>query len=177
MAKKLVLFLCDFVEIQYQQRGETMLKHSLLTAALAGVLISGAPLAVAQDSAQSGSAAPQTQDQESGGGRHHHEMDPARRAQHLTKKLDLTADQQSKVQGLLQDEKTQMQSLKQDTSGSQQDRRAKFMEVHKNTDDQIRAILTPEQQKKWDDIQSKREERMMKHHGGSDQGSSSQPPQ
>ena len=154
-----------------------MFKHFLLTAAFAGVLISGASLAVAQDSTQSGSAAPQSQEQESGGGRHHHEMDPAKRTQHLTKKLNLTADQQSKVQALLQDEKTQMQSMMQDTSGSQQDRRAKFMEVHKNTDDQIRATLTPDQQKKWDEMQSNREERMLKHHGGSDQGTGTQPPQ
>lgn len=154
-----------------------MVKNSLLVGALMGVLFSGASLAVAQDSAQSGSAAPQTQEQESGGGRHHREMDPAKRTQHLTKKLDLTADQQSKVQSILQDEKTRMQNNMQDTSTSKQDRRAKFMEVHKNADDQIRAVLTPEQQKKWDDMQSQRQEHMMKHHGGADQGTSSQPPQ
>ncbi len=154
-----------------------MVNHSLLTAALAGVLISGAALASAQDAGQNGSAAPQTQEQESGGGRPHHEMDPAKRTQHLTKKLNLTADQQTKVQSILQDEKTQMQNMMQDTSTPQQDRRAKFMDVHKNADDQIRAVLTSDQQKKWDDMQSKREEHMMKRHGESDQGSSSQPPQ
>jgi len=154
-----------------------MLKHSLFTAALAGVLFSGASLAIAQDSTQSDSAAPQTQGQESGERGHHREMDPAKRTEHLTKKLSLSAEQQSKIQGLLQDEQTQMQNLRQDTSGSQQDRRAKFMEVYKNTNDQIRASLNADQQKKWDEMQSKREERMMKHRGGSDQGSSSQPQQ
>src|SRR5690242_10422485 len=153
-----------------------MLKHSLLTAAFAGVLMSGASLAVAQDSTQSDSAAPQSQAQETHQGRHHREMDPAKRTQHLTKKLNLSADQQSKVQGLLQDEQTQMEGMRQDTSGSQQDRRAKFMEVHKNTDDQIRAVLNPDQQKKWDEMLSERKDRMMKHHGASDQGDS-QPPQ
>ena len=154
-----------------------MLKYSLFTAALAGVLISGASLAMAQDSTQSGSAAPQTQGQEAGEGQHHREMDPAKRTQHLTKKLNLSAEQQSKIQGLLQNEQTQMQNLRQDTSGSQQDRRAKFMDVAKNTNEQIRTSLNPDQQKKWDEMLSERKEHMMKHHGGSDQGSSSQPPQ
>jgi len=153
-----------------------MLKQSILTAAIAGMLISGAA-AVARDSSQSDTTAPQTQGQEGGAGRHHREMDPAKRTQHLAKKLNLSSEQQSKIQGLLQDEKTQMQSLKQDASSSQQDRRAKFMEIHKNTSEQIRASLNPDQQKKWDEMQSERKQRMMKHRGGSNQGESTPPQQ
>ncbi len=69
-----------------------------------------------------------------------------------------------------------MQNLRQVTSTPKEDRRAKFMEIHKNTDDQIRAALNADQQKKWDEMRSKREEHMQKHHGGAmDQGGSSQP--
>ena len=156
-----------------------MLKHSLLSAALAGMLISGASLVVAQDAAQSDNSATQgqAQGQERGEG-HHHQMDPAQRVQHLTKKLNLSADQQTKIQGLLQDEQSQMQNLRQDTSMSKEDRRSKFMEMHKNTDDQIRATLNADQQKKWDEMQNKREERMSKHrHGDADQGSGNSQPQ
>jgi periplasmic protein CpxP/Spy len=163
---------------QYATKGETMLKHSLLTAALAGMLISGASLAMAQSAAQSDNAASPSQAQgQERSERHHHQMDPAKRVEHLTKKLNLSAEQQSKIQGLLKDEQSQMQNLRQDTSTSKEDRRSKFMEVHKNTDDQIRATLNPDQQKKWDEMQSKREERMAKHHGGTDQGNGNSQPQ
>jgi Spy/CpxP family protein refolding chaperone len=82
------------------------------------------------------------------------------------------------VQSLLQDEKSQMQNLRQDTSTTKEDRRSKFMEIHKNTDDQIRAALNPDQQKKWDEMQNKREERMAKHHKmGADQGTGNSQPQ
>src|SRR6202451_2569023 len=77
--------------------------------------------------------------------------DPVQRTQELTKKLNLTSDQQTKVQDILQSEHSQMESLRQDTSTSRQDRQTKMMDIHKSTDANIRALLDSTQQKKWDE--------------------------
>ena len=134
-----------------------MFKHSLLTLALAG-LICAAPV-VAQNAPDQ---APAT-----GESMHHGRgpmMDPAQRTAHLTKKLNLTADQQAKVQDIFKSEQSQMQSLHNDSSMSRQDRRAKMMDIHKTSSDQVRALLDATQQKKWDEMQANREQRWQGHH-------------
>jgi protein CpxP len=127
-----------------------MFKQCLLTL-LAASIISIAPLAVAQDAPSNN----QPSAQENGGG-HRGPMDPAQRTQELTKKLNLTSDQQTKVQQILQSESSQMESLRSDSSLSQQDRHSKMMDIHQAGDTQIRALLDPDQQKKWDAMQAKR---------------------
>ncbi|MFZ3342745.1 MAG: hypothetical protein WA609_04490 [Terriglobales bacterium] len=147
-----------------------MLKHSLLALTLAG-LIYAAP-AVAQSDAQSAPQNNTTSDQQSANGGHqwhgrgHGEMDPAKRTEMLSKKLSLTADQQTKVQDIFKSEQTQMQSLRNDSSMSREDRHSKMMDIHKASGDQVRALLDPTQQKKWDEMQSRREQREGHRHGG-----------
>ena len=89
--------------------------------------------------------------------------DPAKQAQHLTKELNLNSDQQSKVKGILEDQQKQMQALHADKSLSSTDKRAKVMDLHKNTSSQIRALLNDDQQKKFDQLQQKREQKMAAH--------------
>jgi hypothetical protein len=161
-----------------------MLKQSLLTLFAAGIISIAVPLASAQDSANQ---APPPSDQQSAqgqgqghGGWHHGPPDPAERTAHLTKKLHLTSDQQTKVQTILQSENSQMQSMRQNNSGSQQDRRAQMMDLHKTTDTQIRALLDSNQQKKWDEMQAKREQMGEGHHHGGpppEGGDQAPPPQ
>jgi protein CpxP len=137
-----------------------MLKHSLLALSLAG-LIYAAP-AFAQNAAPDQSA-PNAQQQQWHG---HGEMDPAKHAEMLTKKLNLTPDQQTKVQEIFKSEQSQMQSMHGDSSMSRDDRHSKMMEIHKASGDQVRAILDPTQQKKWDEMQANREQRMHDHQKG-----------
>ena len=143
-----------------------MLKQSLLVLVAAGAISIATPFAVAQDSAP---ANPQSQPSQDHGGWHRGQQDPAQRTKELTKHLNLTSDQQTKVQDIFQSEHTQMESLHQDSSLSQQDRRAKIMDIHTGTNSQVRALLDPNQQKKWDEMQAKREQRMQNHNTGSDQ--------
>ena len=143
-----------------------MLKHSLLALSLAG-LIYAAP-ALAQNAAQSNSApdqqsAPNSQEHQWHG---HRNMDPAKRTEMLTKKLNLTADQQSKVQEIFKSEHSQMESLHNDSSLSRDDRQTKMMDIHKASGEQVRALLDATQQKKWDEMQNRREGRQGHRHGG-----------
>jgi protein CpxP len=152
-----------------------MLKTKLLVLAAAGAILIAVPFAGAQDSQSSDQSAPPAQEN---GGRHHGPPDPARRTAELTKQLKLTSEQQPKVLEALQTEHSQMESLHQDCSLSQQDRRAKMMEIHKTTDSQIRGLLDANQQKKWDEMQAKREQWMQNRHAGPpDAGGQTTPPQ
>ena len=139
-----------------------MLKKSLLVLLAASLVSIAAPFAVAQSSDNQ-------QPAQGNGGWHHGSPDPAQRTQELTRKLKLTADQQTKVQEILQSEHSQMETLHQDTSLSQQDRHTKMMDIHKTGDAQIRALLDSNQQKKWDEMQAKREQWGQGHHHGDQQ--------
>jgi hypothetical protein len=93
-------------------------------------------------------------------------MDPAKHAEMLTRKLNLTPDQQTKVQEIFKSEQSQMESMHGDSSMPRDQRHAKMMEIHKASADQVRALLDPTQQKKWDEMQANREQRMQGHHHG-----------
>jgi periplasmic protein CpxP/Spy len=155
-----------------------MLKQCLLVLLAASLISIAAPFAAAQSSGQpSNDSPPSNQASQGNGGWHHGPPDPAQRTQELTKKLNLTSDQQAKVQDILQSEHSQMESLHQDSSLSQQDRRAKMMDIHKATDTQIRALLDSTQQKKWDEMQAKREQwGQNRHHGPPNGGDQQSPP-
>ncbi len=149
-----------------------MYKHFLLVLVAAGLITAGTTFVAAQDSMSNDKQAmPQHE------GHMHHGMDPAKRTGELTKKLNLTSDQQGKVQSILESEKSQMQSLHQDNSMSQQDRHSKMMDIHKTSSDQIRTLLDSTQQKKWDEMQAKREQWMQKREGSQDKNQSAPPQQ
>lgn len=142
-----------------------MLRNCLLALMLTALLYAVNPLAIAQDSGGKDSqSAPAGASPEHGPGRGH--FDPAKPTEMLTKQLNLTANQQAKVQDILKSEQSQMQKLHEDSSASQEDRHAKMMDLHKSSNEQIRSLLDADQQKKWDAMQSKREQWMQGHHHG-----------
>jgi periplasmic protein CpxP/Spy len=139
-----------------------MLKHCFLALSLAALTYTITPAAVAQDNSSN--------NQEQAAPEHgHRNFDPAKRAEMLGKHLNLTSDQQAKVLDVLKSEQSQMQGVHSDTSLSQDDRRSKMMDIHKTSNDQIRAVLNPDQQKKFDEMQSR-------HGGWGHQGGQAPPP-
>ncbi len=80
------------------------------------------------------------------------------RIQHLTEQLSLTADQQAKVKAIYAEQATAMKELANDTSLSEQDRRSKRMELMRGANAKVRAVLTPEQQTKFDQMSPGRNE-------------------
>jgi Spy/CpxP family protein refolding chaperone len=102
-------------------------------------------------------------------------MDPDQRLAHMTKRYNLTADQQSQIKPILQDEQQQMQAMHSDTSTSRDDKRAKMMSMHQESAQKIEAVLTDQQKQKFEADQQKMKEHMAEHmHGG--QGDAGQPP-
>jgi protein CpxP len=85
----------------------------------------------------------------------------------LTKKLNLTPDQVTQVKAIDDDARKQFMALREDTSVAAADKRAKMMDIHKASQDKIRALLTEDQKTKYDALQAEMRERMENRHGGS----------
>ncbi|BDU19311.1 hypothetical protein [Dyella sp. GSA-30] len=102
--------------------------------------------ALAQDSAPAGHAQ----------GQH---MDPQQQLQKLSKRLQLTADQQSKIGAILQDRQQQVQSIRGDSSLKPVDKRAKLKSLMESSQSSISAVLTDQQRQRWTDMREKMMER------------------
>ncbi len=91
------------------------------------------------------------------GGRdgHHRPMSPEDRLRHMTQVLNLTEDQQQKIKPILENESQQMQGIRQDTSLSHEERWSKMQQIRQNTNTQITPILNSDQQKKFEEMQSR----------------------
>jgi Spy/CpxP family protein refolding chaperone len=79
-----------------------------------------------------------------GGGRGR--MTPEQQVERLDKALTLSAEQKTKIIAIYKESAEAMQAI------PQEERREKMMEMMKATREKIRAALTPEQQKKFDDM-------------------------
>ena len=117
------------------------MKRNLLTLAAAGAIALG------------GFAMVQAQPGHGGGGRWQgHEFG----LEGLTKGLNLTADQQTKVQPIIDQAKPQIAAIHQEAM-------QKMKAVMDSTTSQIRPLLTADQQKKLDDIQKAHQDVMNAH--------------
>jgi Spy/CpxP family protein refolding chaperone len=74
----------------------------------------------------------------------------------LTKGLDLTPDQEARVQPILDQTKPQMRAIHEEAM-------QKMRAVMENTTAQIRPLLTPEQQQKFDAMKKAQEDMMQAH--------------
>jgi Spy/CpxP family protein refolding chaperone len=117
------------------------MKRNVLTLVAAGAIALGGFVVV---QAQPGSG---------GGGRWHgHGFG----LQGITEKLNLTSDQQTKVQPIIDGAKPQIAAIHQEAM-------QKMKTVMDSTVSQIRPLLTPDQQKKLDDIQKAHQDMMNAH--------------
>ena len=71
--------------------------------------------------------------------------------EHLTKALDLTPEQQAKIQPIFDQAKPQMKAARQES-------KEKMVAIRENTMAQVRPILTPAQQQKFDALKKARED-------------------
>jgi Spy/CpxP family protein refolding chaperone len=92
----------------------------------------------------------------------------------LTKKLNLTPDQVTQVKAIDADTWKQAKAMHEDTTIADADKRTKMMDIHKASQEKIRALLTPDQQTKFDALQAEMRNRMGNRHG--DQGGPPPPP-
>ena len=79
---------------------------------------------------------------------------------HLSKKLNLSDDQQAKLKPILEDQRKQMEAIHSDTSLSREDRFSKMQALRQSSDAQIKGVLNEEQQKNFDKMRADQQDRM-----------------
>lgn len=115
-------------------------------------------------------AAPQAQDQQAqdqpaqnqstqNQSAHRQAMDPNRQLKRLTKRLNLTSDQQNQILPILTNRQQAMESIRSDSSVAPQDRHEKMRAVREDSDAKIRAVLTDSQKQTYDQMQQQMRER------------------
>jgi periplasmic protein CpxP/Spy len=125
------------------------------TIVLGALLSAGVLLAQAPDSNQA-PAANVPQSTRTHSGRHHRNMDPAKQAAHLGKRLGLSSDQVAQLQPILADRQQQMQGLRADTSLTQQDRRTKAKAILQDSKSKIEALMTDTQKQQFEQMLAER---------------------
>ena len=85
---------------------------------------------------------------------------------HLTKKLNLSDDQQAKLKPILEDQHKQMEAIHNDSSLSREDRFSKMQTLRESSDTQIKSVLNEDQQKNFDKMREEQHGRMGKWKGG-----------
>lgn len=111
------------------------MKRLLVPAALAFALAGG--MAVAQTPT---TPAPDAQQPA-----HHHHDNPARDVKRLTKELNLTPDQASKLEPIFADRDQKIAALQANNQAQPQDVHKQMREIRKSTDAQLATVLTPDQ--------------------------------
>jgi Spy/CpxP family protein refolding chaperone len=147
-----------------------LMRSRLFTLALGGALtlgVSGAALA------QEPAAPPPDQAQGGPGPGGMHHMDPNKQLEHMTKELDLTADQQSQIKPVLMERQQKLQALFQNQSLSQDDRRVQARSVVEDSNSKIQAVLNDQQKQKFAAMQ----QRMRRGPGGPPPGEAPPQPQ
>ena len=131
-----------------------MFRKSILQAAILaiGVTALSALPAMAQDPATAPPPPPGQAGPRQGGMR-------GNQVEFLTGKLNLTPDQVTQVKAIDADSSNQMKALREDTTTAGPDKRTKMMDIRKASQDKIRALLTPDQQTKFDALQTQMRER------------------
>jgi len=82
----------------------------------------------------------------------------------LSNKLNLTADQQTKVKAILEQNHQQMETVMKDESMSKEDKHAKMKSMHDSIHTQIRDVLTDDQKPKFDAMVKDMEDHMHAQH-------------
>ena len=70
--------------------------------------------------------------------------------QELTTKLNLTADQQTKIKSILEEQHEQMRATMNDPAISKEDKHAKMKSMHDSIHAKVREVLTDDQKPKFD---------------------------
>jgi protein CpxP len=86
-------------------------------------------------------------------------MDPERRLQMMQQRLSLNDSQTAQIRQIFTESRAQMETLRSNASLAPEDRRAQMMTLHQGEQSRIRAVLTPDQQTKYDAMQTRMRER------------------
>ena len=141
------------------------MKNQLCRLAISGLLATGLTLCSAAAFAQQDSTAAPTPDasapQQGGGhGQWGGHQTPDEQVARMTKRYNLSADQQAQIKPILANQQQQMQALRQDSSLSREDKMAKMKSIHEDSSSKIQALLNDSQKQKFAQDQQRRQQQM-----------------
>jgi len=84
---------------------------------------------------------------------HGHDFSLRRQVQHFSRQLDLTPEQRDQLTVILENKREKLHDLNREI-------RPRFQEIRESTREEIRKILTPEQQKKFESMRAERRGRL-----------------
>ncbi|MGC2401755.1 MAG: hypothetical protein WA510_18310 [Acidobacteriaceae bacterium] len=145
------------------------MKNQLCRIALSGLLAAGLTFGPAAAFAQDSSPGPDASAQQpgNGGGRMGRmQMTPDEQLARMTKRYNLSADQQTQIKPILADTQQQMMSLHQDSSMSRDDKMAKAKTLRDGANTKIAAVLNDTQKQQFAADQQKMQERMAQRGAG-----------
>jgi protein CpxP len=145
------------------------MKNQLCRIALSSLLAAGLTLGSAAAFAQD-APAPDASAQPGGGGgggrgMGRMQMTPDEQVARMTKRYNLSADQQTQIKPILANAQQQMMALRQDSSMSRDDKMAKMKSIHEDSSAKIQAILNDSQKQKFAQDQQRRQEHMQEQQG------------
>jgi Spy/CpxP family protein refolding chaperone len=147
--------------------GETPMKTQLCGIALSGLLATGLTLGAAAAFAQQDSPAPNPSAQQPGMGHMgHQQMTPDEQVARMTKRYNLSADQQTQIKPIVADAQQKMMALRQDSSLSRDDKMTKMMSIREDANSKISAVLNDTQKQQFQEDQQKMQQRMQQRGGG-----------
>lgn len=111
------------------------------------------------------------------GGGHRGMMDPDHQPVSMTKRYNLSADQQNQVKPILVSQQHQMQALRGNSLLSREDRMAKMQSIRSDSNTKIEVILNDDQKKQFEQDQTRMQERMQQRGQGGGPGGDGPPPQ
>jgi Spy/CpxP family protein refolding chaperone len=145
------------------------MKNQLCRIALSGLLATGLTLGSAAAFAQD-APAPDASAQPGGGGgggrMGRMQMTPDEQVARMTKRYNLSADQQTQIKPILANQQQQMTALRGDSSLSRDDKMAKMKGIREDSSTKIQAILNDTQKKQYAEDEQKMQERMQQRGGG-----------
>jgi protein CpxP len=137
------------------------MKNQFSRIALSGLLATGLTLCSAAAFAQDNAApAPDAQQQQGPGGRMRGAMNPDEQLARMTKRYNLSADQQTQIKPILANQQQQMMALRGDSSMSREDKMVKMKGIRDDSSTKIQAILNDTQKQQFAQDQQKMQERM-----------------
>lgn len=135
------------------------MRKQIATLTLCSLFSLGAAFALPQQDSSAGATAEQHHQHG------HWNMDPQKRVDFLTKKLNLSSDQQSQVLNILTDQQKQAQAVRQDTSLSREDRVSKMRSIREDGRTKIEALLNNDQKQTFEQMQQQARARSEHHEG------------
>ena len=140
------------------------MKNRLGRIVLGGILATGLTLGSAAAFAQDAPAAAPDAAAQQGG--HRQPPTPDEQVARMTKRYNLSADQQTQIKPIVADAQQKMMALRGDTSMSRDDKMAKMKSIHEDSNTKIQAILNDTQKQQFAQDQQRMEQRMMQRGGG-----------